>query len=57
MDLSTLGSYPTPLKVKGPDGTGYLGDARTGKIVKVFAYGNSAAALTEKGQLLPQAYT
>ena len=51
VDLSTLGSYPTPLKVKGPDGTGYLGDARTGKIVKVFAYGNSAAALTEKGQL------
>ena len=50
-DLSNTGSYPTPQWVKGPDGTGYLGDDRTGKIIKVFAYGNSAAALTERGEL------
>ncbi|MCM1297130.1 MAG: hypothetical protein NC311_16440, partial [Muribaculaceae bacterium] len=50
-DVSTIASYPVPQPVRGPDGTGYLGDERTGKIVKVFANGSSAAAITERGEL------
>ena len=51
LDVNSEASYPYPVLVKGPGGTGYLGDERTGRVVKVFANGNASAAITERGEV------
>ncbi|MCM1297332.1 MAG: hypothetical protein NC311_17465, partial [Muribaculaceae bacterium] len=50
-DISSNAKYHTPQRVKGPGGVGYLGDDSTGKVIKVFAHGNSSAAITERGEV------
>ncbi|MCM1440637.1 MAG: hypothetical protein NC131_15780, partial [Roseburia sp.] len=50
-EISSSARWHSPQKVYGPGGRGYLGDESTGKVVKVYAYGNSSAALTERGEV------
>ena len=46
-----VGIQSVPWPVTGANGVGTLGDTNTGKIVKVYAHGNSAAAITEDGSV------